>query len=88
MIKPKILVTGATGKTGSATVAALLEQGFPVRALVHRKDARSEFLRRAGAEVVIGKLEDLSQVSSAMHGVQRAYFVCPWTPNQLDLSRE
>lgn len=31
--RPKILVTGATGKTGSAVVAQLLEKGYPVRAI-------------------------------------------------------
>lgn len=73
---PTILVTGATGKTGAATASQLLEQGFPVRALVHREDARSQRLRRAGADVVVGSLEDFVDVSRAMVGVQRAYF-CP-----------
>jgi len=36
MAKPKILVTGATGKTGAPTALLLLRQGYPVRALVHR----------------------------------------------------
>jgi uncharacterized protein YbjT (DUF2867 family) len=49
MKKPKILVTGATGKTGSATALQLLEKGYPVRAFVHRLDSRSERLQKAGA---------------------------------------
>ena len=32
--KPKILVTGAAGKTGAAVVEQMLGRGFPVRALV------------------------------------------------------
>ena len=32
MCKPKILVTGSTGKTGTPVVRQLLERGFPVRA--------------------------------------------------------
>ena len=35
MKPPKILVTGATGKTGRAVVDELLAKGVPVRALVH-----------------------------------------------------
>lgn len=44
--KPKILVTGATGKTGSAVVSQLCELEWPVRALVRTEDARSERLMR------------------------------------------
>lgn len=86
MSQPKILITGASGKTGLASATALLQQGFSVRALVRRHDERASYLRDAGAEVVIGNLEDLSQLHDAMRGVQRAYFVCPWTPNQLDMA--
>src|SRR5215475_3969429 len=41
MIKPRIVVTGATGKTGSVVVTELLKAGYPVRALVHREDSRN-----------------------------------------------
>jgi nucleoside-diphosphate-sugar epimerase len=41
MLKPGILVTGATGKTGRLVVAELLKAGYPVRAMVHREDGRS-----------------------------------------------
>jgi hypothetical protein len=34
MLKPRILVTGATGKTGSVVVGELLKAGYPIRALV------------------------------------------------------
>ncbi len=35
-----ILVTGAAGKTGAAVVEQMLDRGFPVRALVRRRDDR------------------------------------------------
>lgn len=76
MNRPTILITGATGKTGSATVVQLLAAGYPVRAFVHRRDVRSERLRAAGAEIVCGSLEDFSDLQPALRGVQRAYF-CP-----------
>ena len=38
MRKPRILVTGATGKTGNLVAAELLKAGYPVRAMVHRED--------------------------------------------------
>ncbi len=83
MMKPKILVTGATGKTGAATVFQLLKKNYPVRALVHRADTRSEALRAAGAEIIIGSMEDMQDVRSAIDGVQRAYYCPPLTPGTL-----
>ena len=37
MTKPRIIVTGANGKTGSAVTTELLKAGYPVRALVRRE---------------------------------------------------
>jgi hypothetical protein len=38
MLKPRILVTSATGKTGGGVVVAeLIQAGYPVRAIVHRE---------------------------------------------------
>jgi NAD(P)H dehydrogenase (quinone) len=82
-MNPTILVTGATGKTGLPTVKELLARGFPVRALVHREDGRSQALRDLGAEVVPGSLEDLGALSAAMAGVHRAYFCPPLLPGTL-----
>ena len=75
MVKPKILVTGATGGTGAAVVSELLTKGFPVRAMVHRRDDRSAVLEKSGAEVVTANLYDPDQLTDAMRGVQRAYFL-------------
>ena len=51
MTKPRIIVTGATGKTGSVVVTELLKAGYPVRAMVHREDGRSARLKAQGAEI-------------------------------------
>jgi uncharacterized protein YbjT (DUF2867 family) len=77
---PKILVTGATGRTGSAVVDVLLAQGVPVRALVHSKDARSAGLERKGAETVVADMFDLDQLLAAMQGTQRAYYLPFYDP--------
>lgn len=83
MRKPLILVTGATGKTGAATIGQLLALGYPVRAFVRSVDARSERLREAGAEVAVGSLEDATDLRAAMAGVQRAYQCPPLEPGAL-----
>jgi NAD(P)H dehydrogenase (quinone) len=83
MSKPKILVTGATGKTGLPTTLGLLEQGYPVRALVRNIGPRAELIRDRGAEIVIGSLESYRDLEVAMKGVVRAYFCPPLEPGTL-----
>ncbi len=86
MTKPKILVTAASGKTGSATALQLLEKGYPVRAFVRGFDSRSEWLRQRGAEIFAGNLDDIVDVRRALEGVQRAYFCPPWMPGSFATS--
>ena len=83
MIQSKVLVTGATGDTGRATVNELLARGHKVRALAHSQDDRSKRLQERGAEVVYGDMLDFGQVQAALGGVQRAYFVYPLRPGIL-----
>jgi NAD(P)H dehydrogenase (quinone) len=80
MIQNKVLVTGATGDTGRATVDELLARGHQVRALAHGRDERSKKLEDRGVEVVYGDLLDIEQVRSALCDVQRAYFIYPLKP--------
>src|SRR5579875_718909 len=82
--QPTILVTAATGKTGRHTASYLMSRGFPVRAMVHREDTRSEALRRQGADVVVGNVSDVNDVRNALDGVQRAYWAAPVMPGALD----
>ncbi len=81
--RPKILVTSATGKTGTPTVLQLLEKGFPVRAFVRQLDRRSEALERAGAEIFVGNQYSITDMRAAMVGVTRAYHCAPAAPNPL-----
>ena len=80
MTRPKILVTGATGKTGHAVVTDLLRRQWPVRAVVHARDARSEALDRQGVETVVADLYDPEQLLVAMRGTERAYYLTPFQP--------
>jgi uncharacterized protein YbjT (DUF2867 family) len=66
MLKPRILATGATGKTGSLVVAELLKAGYPVRAMVHREDGRGE---RQGAEIAVADMSDVERVADALTDV-------------------
>lgn len=82
---PRILVTGASGKTGTATVNALARRSdVRVRAMVRVDDHRAVALRSTGAEVVRGDLTDIRDLRAAMRDVQRGYFVAPFGLNSLD----
>lgn len=80
MSKPKILVTGATGKTGSAIAIELVRQGWPVRAVVRSRDERSDRLEALGVETVAADFFDPDQLFDAMRGIQRAYFLPIFDP--------
>jgi NAD(P)H dehydrogenase (quinone) len=80
MTKPRILVTGATGKTGSVVVTELLKAGYPVRGMVRREDGRSARLRAQGAEIAVAEMSDVERIADALNDVQRAYYCPPFDP--------
>jgi nucleoside-diphosphate-sugar epimerase len=67
-----ILVTGATGLIGSHLVEKLLEQKLSVRALV-RNPAKAEFLKQAGAELMLGDTLDPDTLPRAFDGIHTVY---------------
>jgi uncharacterized protein YbjT (DUF2867 family) len=83
-----ILVTGAAGgqqgSTGRLVTGLLLNQDIPVRAFVHKLDARSNELRQQGAELFEGDLLNPGSVAAAMKDVKRAYFTYPVTDGLLE----
>ncbi|OBK19249.1 NmrA/HSCARG family protein [Mycobacterium asiaticum] len=73
---PPVLVLGATGGQGGAVVNALLERGYPVRALVRRPDSpRVRRLSERGVEAVAGSLDDRSALGAAMRDVAGVFAV-------------
>ena len=83
MNRPKILVTGATGRTGAAVLSELLKGGYAVRAMVRREDARAAALRAKGVDIAVAEITDMERVLAAMRGVQRAYWLPPYDPAML-----
>jgi uncharacterized protein YbjT (DUF2867 family) len=70
----KVLVTGASGSTGSALVDLLVKRGVPARVMVRRESDRGRF---AGAESVVADFDDGDAVAAALAGIDRAYLVTP-----------
>lgn len=69
-----ILVTGATGMQGGATVDALLEAGFTVRALVRDPaSAAAQALAARGVELARGDFEDKASLAAALKGVRGVF---------------
>ena len=84
--KPLILVTGATGHTGSGLVPTLIAAGARVRALVHTA-GKAEALREQGAEVVVADLGYPESLDAAVAGVDRIYLCLFNGPEQANHGR-
>lgn len=71
-----ILVTGATGNQGGAVARALLDAGFPVRALVRDPDKpAARELEAGGATLAAGNLDDRASLDRALDGVAGVFAV-------------
>src|SRR5579864_8623927 len=80
-----VLVTGATGHQGGATLRHLRERGFPVRALTRNPDdpkARSLFGH--GTEVVRGDFDDEASLTRALDGVYAVFSVQNWRASDVE----
>ena len=78
-----IAVTGATGQQGGAVARKLLADGWKVRALTRdlNKPAAQD-LASAGAELVAGDMDSLSELDAAFKGVHGVFSVQNfWLPN-------
>ncbi len=77
----KVLVTGATGNTGSGLVPALRKAGVDVRAFV-RDEAKAQSLKDLGAEIVVGDLDRPETIAPAVEGVDKIYLLTWNGPTQ------
>ncbi len=80
-----ILLTGATGRVGSAAANRLLQAGVPFRVLVRDPDKFT--LADSSIQVVAGDLGDGVAVAEAVKGVDRALIVMGNHPDQARLER-
>ncbi len=80
-----ILVTGATGKVGSAAVRELRRRGLPVRALV-RDPQRARPLAQLGADLAVGDFGDPATLAAATAGVDTVVLIGPGGPPEQELA--
>jgi len=79
-----IIVTGATGRTGSAATEALRAKGEKVR-VVGRDAKKLAPLVELGAEPFVGSVEDVASMTEAFNGASAVYLVLPEDISQQDL---
>jgi uncharacterized protein YbjT (DUF2867 family) len=71
-----ILITGATGQQGGATLHNLLGKGFTLRAMTRKPDGeKARALANAGVEIVRGDLDDAESLKRALAGAWGVYAV-------------
>jgi uncharacterized protein YbjT (DUF2867 family) len=78
----KILVTGATGNTGSMLIPKLINADRDVRILV-RDTEKGESFRNMGAEVVTGDLDVEESIVPAVKDIDKIYLLTWNGPTQL-----
>src|SRR3984885_15705636 len=79
-----IVVTLATGRTGSAATKALRAKGEKVR-VVGRDAKKLTPLEQLGAEPFVGDVEDVTSMTEAFNGASAVYLVLPEDISQRDL---
>ncbi len=80
----RVLVTGASGSVGREVLAALIQQGVPVRALSRNPKTVASW-KDEGTDAAVGSLDDLTD---ALHGCERVFLLSAATPDQYSQDRQ
>jgi len=80
-----ILITGATGLSGSEVVRRLSARGVPLRALVRTPSKAQAIASLPGVEIVEGDMGKPETLVAALRDVDRAMLISTSTPDMLDV---
>lgn len=79
-----ILVTGATGHLGSATIKHLLKSTEASNIVAFARDEnKAKYLKEKGIEVRIGTFDDTSSLDKAMQGIDKVFLISGADQNRL-----
>ncbi len=81
-----ILVTGATGKVGSAVVEELQSTGQPFKAMVRSKD-KAVALNKSGVETVIADFTNPESCRQALSNIDKVFLLAPPARNMAELEK-
>ena len=80
-----VLVTGATGLTGSLIVRRLSARGIRTRALVRDAERAKELARLPHVELAVGDMGQHDTLAPALEGVTRAMLISSSAPDMRDV---
>lgn len=80
-MKTRILITGATGKTGLPLAQQLADRNVPFRALVHSV-LKEHLVKKWTPDIVTGDYQESAEMEKAFDGIERVYLVSPPAPDQ------
>lgn len=81
---PEVFLTGATGDTGSQTLALLQSTNTPTRVLCRRQAQADKFNQQLGVEAVVGNLNDpVNKLASYMTDCKTFFLLTAAGPEQL-----
>jgi NAD(P)H dehydrogenase (quinone) len=89
-VPPRVLVTGAGGKTGRAVIAALGRRAAAARAFVRTPGRVSDLVDDAhlDVEVAVGDQRDVDDLAAAMDGIDAVYAIAPnVSPDEVAMGR-
>lgn len=93
-MKPRILITGATGKVGRSLVAELSAAGIPHRAAVHSPQKGGP-LRGPNTQTVRFDFDDDESICTALEDIETLVLITPpsdrqvdWATRTIDLAKE
>jgi NAD(P)H dehydrogenase (quinone) len=79
-----ILVTGATGHLGTATIEHLLKNTTADKIVAFARDEdKAKILKEKGIEVRIGNYDDTASLDRAMKGIEKVLLISGVDPNRL-----
>lgn len=78
------IITGASGRVGSAVVAGLIKKGETVRGIIH-DERKADKLKQQGVEVAIADAFDLQALTEAVKGGSTLFAITPETGKNDDV---
>lgn len=70
IVQAKVLIIGGTGRVGRSVAASLLSNNIPTRVLVRNLDAAKAIPQLAGAELIVGDVQNADSLVLATENIR------------------